>query len=469
MIRCYDCGQPIRDEQIVRRTVRTGTSWFKRSSRAHCHNVSLCQACSASREKTTRLRLLALLAVGGSVLTLCICGGLLTSLIPRHPTTHTTVTQEGHPATTAPTLAHELVGTITFIDLSKRQVGVKHDGIPGQLSAGDHCFVVAPDAAVPVDQPWAGVTVGQKVDFVIESRNSQWVITKIKSRQDRTATNHSDSEDAAVQEVLTSLKSQDKVARDRGITTIIHKARNWKPANCTLVAKELASIRDGKYLASRALCEIMAIAKIKVAENCAANWRAAGGDRAWFEVPTAQRKAFESVQEDYRKADQSLQETVQTAHDSLRIVNPTLNKYVEASSGVPLGLRGEDGNASAPLLQADIIHFATMPPSRLRKSLFSSVGQKLENCLRELMIVAPDEPDTLNAIIAILRYYESWSKKGYSAQSFEQQHLIYFIERVGTFGAKAKPALPLLQKMTFDKNTNVKKAAGHALQQVTGN
>jgi len=51
MVRCYDCGQPIPDEQIIRRVVKTGTSRGSRS-RSYYHTVNLCPRCAAERAKT---------------------------------------------------------------------------------------------------------------------------------------------------------------------------------------------------------------------------------------------------------------------------------------------------------------------------------------------------------------------------------------------------------------------------------
>ena len=84
-----------------------------------------------------------------------------------------------HPPTTPTAPAHELVGTITYADQPTRQIDLNHADIPGQMPAGNHRFDVAPDATVPMAQPWPGVPVGQEVVFVLEIRKGQWVITKI--------------------------------------------------------------------------------------------------------------------------------------------------------------------------------------------------------------------------------------------------------------------------------------------------
>lgn len=63
MVRCYDCGQPIPDGHIVRRTVRTGTSWGRSSLRFYFHKVNLCPECSDARDNSERAGLIIMFAV----------------------------------------------------------------------------------------------------------------------------------------------------------------------------------------------------------------------------------------------------------------------------------------------------------------------------------------------------------------------------------------------------------------------
>lgn len=97
MVRCYDCGQPIPDEQIVRRVVRTGTSRRRLLDppRAYYRKVNLCPACSASR---ARNKLLGCSAIGGLVLMVCICGGIISSVSRIVPDTAQRVEQNGKQA-----------------------------------------------------------------------------------------------------------------------------------------------------------------------------------------------------------------------------------------------------------------------------------------------------------------------------------------------------------------------------------
>ena len=160
MVRCYDCGQPIPDEQIIRRFVRTGASSGRGSSRSYYHRVNLCPACAASRSKTNRICLLVALAIGGSVLMPCLCCGILGIFIPK----------KGEQT-------HHMTATVRWIDPGTRQIGLRHGGIPGSFIAGDNRFSLAPAA------PWPNVLVGQKVECVMESRNGQWVVSRVNPAQ----------------------------------------------------------------------------------------------------------------------------------------------------------------------------------------------------------------------------------------------------------------------------------------------
>lgn len=129
---------------------------------------------------------------------------------------------------------------------------------------------------------------------------------------------------------------------------------------------------------------------------------------------------------------------------------------------------GEDGKAAAPLIQGRIIYFAKSHNYIIPPTPFFAFEQEIEDCLKGLMVLAPHEPRTANAIIELLRYYaENWSKKGYRSSPDEERRLVYAIEQLGTFGAEAKQAAAPLQDLTLDKSESIGKAAGHALQQVT--
>ena len=98
MVRCYDCGQPIPDQQIVRHSVRTGMSVGRRSDRFYYHKINLCPGCATSRTNSSLILIFVLLSIGGVVLLGCVFGGLMMTFIPKnagptHPV-HSAQTQE---------------------------------------------------------------------------------------------------------------------------------------------------------------------------------------------------------------------------------------------------------------------------------------------------------------------------------------------------------------------------------------
>lgn len=170
MVRCYDCGLPIRDDQIVRCFVITGiTSGFSgragaitptgRSERTYYHKVNLCPACAASRDKRQKISCVGLLATCVGFLAIGLFAGTLTpkkDIQTKDVNTSrlsATVTWTGPPGT--------------------RKIGLRQGGIPGSIPTGDYTFNLAPDA------PWPNVRVGQKVECVMERRNGQWVVSRV--------------------------------------------------------------------------------------------------------------------------------------------------------------------------------------------------------------------------------------------------------------------------------------------------
>jgi hypothetical protein len=184
MVRCYDCGQPIRDDQIVRRFVKTGGSSGRRSNRFYYHKVNLCPVCAASRAKTNRIFLLVALAIGGSMLMSCLCCGLLGVFIPKKEKQTKDVNTSRLTASVPEKTEAErgwpdvntsrLTATVTWTGPpGTRRIGLQQGGIPRFLPAGDYTFNLAPDAPLP------NVRVGQKVECVMERRNGQWVVKQI--------------------------------------------------------------------------------------------------------------------------------------------------------------------------------------------------------------------------------------------------------------------------------------------------
>jgi hypothetical protein len=136
-------------------------------------------------------------------------------------------------------------------------------------------------------------------------------VRRMFTMQGGTVSSRVDGEDAAVQEVVALLKSQDKAMQEQGINTVIQNARKWKLTNCTLVAREIANIQDSKYLTSRALCEIMAAVSIRSAKEKADEFRRFPYRAQW---QTGMRP--DAI------------ETIRAARDSLRVVNPKLHENI---------------------------------------------------------------------------------------------------------------------------------------------
>jgi hypothetical protein len=71
-LRCYDCGQRIYENELVRRDVKTGSSisWGSRSSRTtnRYSRVNVCRACSLARDKTAFVVAMVTLGVVGALL-----------------------------------------------------------------------------------------------------------------------------------------------------------------------------------------------------------------------------------------------------------------------------------------------------------------------------------------------------------------------------------------------------------------
>ncbi len=172
MVHCYDCGQSMPDEQIVRRFVRTGVSSGRRSYRSYYHKVSLCPACAASRAKSNWIFLIVFLAIGGPVLTLCICGGIFGAIAQKAAKRVEPANSESAPQ------PYRLAAKVTWTGPpGTRKIGLQHGGIPGSITAGDHSFSLAPDMT------WPNVSVGQNVECVMEWRNGQWVVSQVNPTQ----------------------------------------------------------------------------------------------------------------------------------------------------------------------------------------------------------------------------------------------------------------------------------------------
>jgi hypothetical protein len=77
-------------------------------------------------------------------------------------------------------ITHHLTGKVTFVEETKREIGLRHDGIPGKMKAGKNVFDVAKGAIVPEEQPFPGVAVGDEVECTVEEFGGKWIIVEIK-------------------------------------------------------------------------------------------------------------------------------------------------------------------------------------------------------------------------------------------------------------------------------------------------
>jgi hypothetical protein len=86
MVRCHDCGQPVPDDELLRKTVETGHSvgWSFRSGRTYHRKVNLCPECWQKRRVQSQLEacgitlLVFFVALAGFVLWLLVQTGTIT-------------------------------------------------------------------------------------------------------------------------------------------------------------------------------------------------------------------------------------------------------------------------------------------------------------------------------------------------------------------------------------------------------
>jgi hypothetical protein len=225
VVRCYDCGQKIPDNEIVRRTVQTGaseTTWKKgqfgpprsTSSRTYHRKVNLCPDCAASRKKAkhskegiTKSGCVKAVIVAGL---LCF-GGILshrdrTSQPASTPSTQPASAPTNQTASTpavAPKLPpgrnYSVMGEIVGLHTAYKRISLKHRGIPGLLAPGQTSFHVdakAVDVVYPGGNSFGRLYVGQterflgqKITLAVEQRypesrniNNQWVAVRIITR-----------------------------------------------------------------------------------------------------------------------------------------------------------------------------------------------------------------------------------------------------------------------------------------------
>lgn len=145
-------------------------------------------------------RIVATVVFGGPIvcfLLLALFGGLLTGFSGKQVTTQPASSVFLPAAATQPKAGsrYKLTGTITKLDGYVRFSGVatfnitiEHEGIPGVLIAGRQMFKAysgPPEMALNVTVRNLNLdksAVGHKIDFVIESRDNQWVVIELSGK-----------------------------------------------------------------------------------------------------------------------------------------------------------------------------------------------------------------------------------------------------------------------------------------------
>jgi len=231
MVRCYDCGKPIPDGQIIRREVCIGRSEHYGSSSRHYSKVNLCPACAAQRDydpsrevikwigemiewiidwiidwfmesKTGRIILYCFFAM---ILFLCIVSGIIHVHETAKPKNNKIdQTQQIDNKSTTPRFKRgdrfRLSGTITKIikvdshirpsGIAVLDITIMHNGIPGILPSRTETFRVysAPEGTLSIEVHDLDMdkATGKEVDFVIEWReNGQWLLVELVGKENK--------------------------------------------------------------------------------------------------------------------------------------------------------------------------------------------------------------------------------------------------------------------------------------------
>jgi len=247
-----------------------------------------------------------------------------------------------------------------------------------------------------------------------------------------------DAENVEVAKVLDALKTPDNQA---ALETVVKHAKDWNTKNCIQVAQELANIRENKSQVSRALCEIIAsLQPAPLADDSAKQ---------------PQRVALASLE----KVNSRLYHLVM---DFLTV------KYGRGSDVARKFLdRRDDGKAATPILRERVTHFANGQSAG--STVFETFGDEVLGCVDVLMVVAHDDPETLEAVVGLLRAYQkrAGTPTGYHPNSSAVSRIGSLIDHVGSCGSQAKHAAPILQSLKFDENARIRKAAGDALVKVS--
>jgi hypothetical protein len=226
MVRCYDCGKPIPDEQIIRRDIRVGESRSCERSYYHYSRVNLCPACAAQRANTVgkwiieigeqimdwimkskaRRITLILYCFFTMILFFCLFFSIVISIVDVHKTAklkNNKTVQTSQVDNKPTTLVFKkgdrfhLSGTITKVEVAyvrfsgavALDITIRHSGVPGVLTPGTWTFRAydAPEGALNIkvrDLDKLDKSIGRKVDFVIEWHD-QWILVELVGKKSK--------------------------------------------------------------------------------------------------------------------------------------------------------------------------------------------------------------------------------------------------------------------------------------------
>jgi hypothetical protein len=217
MVRCYDCGKPIPDGQIIRQDVCTGRSSSPYSS--YYSRVSLCPACAAQRNRfgvidigpiidwimKSKTRRIIIYCFFAMILFLCIVDIIINvheTAKPKNNKIDQTPQIDSKLTTSQPRFKRgdrfHLSGTVTkvktayvsFSGTVALDITIMHSGVPGTLTPGTGTFraYAAPGRALNIKVSNIDNfdnAVGRKVDFVIEWHDDQWILVELVGKESK--------------------------------------------------------------------------------------------------------------------------------------------------------------------------------------------------------------------------------------------------------------------------------------------
>jgi hypothetical protein len=227
MVRCYDCGKPIPDGQIIRRDVCTVSSGSYGGPRYYSR-VSLCPACAAQRDydpfremikwiigwimksKIGRIiiycffAMILFLCIVSGIIHLCIKSGIIhvhetakpknnkidqTQQIDSKLTTSQPRFKQGDRFHSSGTVTKVKTAYVRFSGTVALDITIMHSGVPGILTPGTGTFraYAAPGGALNIQVSNIDNfdnAVGRKVDFVIEWHD-QWILVELVGKKSK--------------------------------------------------------------------------------------------------------------------------------------------------------------------------------------------------------------------------------------------------------------------------------------------